>query len=79
MNRDLFAPEPQGVRRDLTTTSAGIHIGAHWFRPAPAMSADDERLQAALLRRPRPGRSIDLALVVIVALWSLVLVGLRVF
>ena len=53
----LEAPEMRPVGQvSCVPTSTGVLIGCAYRRPMPQPSADAERIQAALLRKPRQRR-----------------------
>ena len=53
----LHAPEMRPVGQvPCTETKTGLLIGCAYRRPMPELSADAERLQAALLSKPRRAR-----------------------
>ena len=53
----LHAPELRPVGQvPCTETKTGLLIGCAYRRPMPELSADAERLQAALLSKPRRAR-----------------------
>ena len=55
--RTIVAPEMRPVGQvPCTATSTGVLIGCAYRRPMPQPSADAERIQRALLRKPRKRR-----------------------
>ena len=55
--RTITAPELRPVGQvPCTATSTGVLIGCAYRRPMPQPSADAERIQRALLRKPRQRR-----------------------
>ncbi len=55
--RTIVAPEMRPVGQvPCTETKTGLLIGCAYRRPMPELSADAERLQAALLSKPRRAR-----------------------
>ncbi len=57
--RTIVAPEMRPVGQvPCVPTSTGVLIGCAYRRPMPELSADAERLQAALLSKPRRARTM---------------------